>query len=144
MENYEFRSDVATSDCAFYAYGKDLGELIVNACLATTQAMVNRKKIEAKEERSIRVESDSIENLLYLVLDEVIYLKDAEQLVFNDFVISQLLEKADQYSISMTLKGEKIDREKHESHADVKAVTYHQFGVEKTKEGYLASVILDI
>jgi SHS2 domain-containing protein len=144
MKNYEFRSDVATSDCAFYAYGKDLGELLINACQATTEAMVNRKKIEAKEERSIQIETDSIENLLYLVLDEVIYLKDAEQLVFDDFKILQLVQKPQHYSISLILRGEKIDREKHESHADVKAVTYHQFGVEKTKEGYLASVILDI
>lgn len=144
MKNYKFRSDVAISDCAFYAYGKDVAELIVNACQATTEAMVNREKIEPKAEKTFEIETDSLENLLYLALGEVIYLKDAEQLVFRDFEITRLEEKPKAFSLSMKMKGEKINHDKHESHSDVKAVTYHQFKITKTHEGYRASVILDI
>ena len=144
MKKFEFRPDIAISDCAFYAYGKNVADLIVNACQALTEAMVSREKIEVKEEISFETQADSLEQLLYLVLDEIIYLKDAEQLVFRDFEIKQLEEKPDSYFIFMKLGGEKIDHKKHESHSDVKAVTYHQFEVKKTPTGYRASVILDI
>ncbi|MBU0706000.1 archease [Patescibacteria group bacterium] len=144
MKKFEFRSDIALSDCAFYAYGKNLEDLIVNACEAVTEAMVSREKIEAKEEKSFEIRTDSLEGLLYLVLDEIIYLKDADQLVFCNFEIKELEEKPKSYFLSMKLAGEKIDHDKHESHSDVKAVTYHQFEVKKTPTGYRASVILDI
>ncbi|MBN2306937.1 archease [Candidatus Peregrinibacteria bacterium] len=144
MKKFEFRSDIAISDCAFYAYGKDLAELIINACQAVTEAMVSRKKIEAREEKTFEIKTDSLESLLYLVLEEIIYLKDAKQLVFRDFEIEELEEKPHSFSLKMKIKGEKIKHEKHESHSDVKAVTYHQFEVKKTATGYRASVILDI
>ena len=144
MKKFEFRPDIALSDCAFYAYGKDVGDLIVNACQAVTEAMVSREKIEAKEEVSFETQADSLEDLLYKVLDEIIYLKDSKQLVLGHFEIKKLEKKRKAYSISMKLGGEKIDHKKHESHSDVKAVTYHQFEVKKTPTGYRASVILDV
>lgn len=144
MKNFEFRSDIAISDCAFYAYGKDVAELIVNACHAVTEAMVSRSKIEAKEKKSFEIRTDSLEGLLYLVLEEIIYLKDAERLVFRDFEIEKLEEKPKSYFLSIKLSGEKVDLHKHEPHSDVKAVTYHQFEVKKTPKGYRAAVILDI
>ncbi len=48
MKKYEFRPDVAIADSAFYAYGKNVEELFKNACLATTDAMVDVKSIENK------------------------------------------------------------------------------------------------
>ena len=144
MKKFEFRSDIALSDCAFYAYGKNVADLIVNACQAVTEAMVNWEKIEIKDNVSFETQADSLEDLLFKVLDEVIYLKDSKQLIFHDFEIKKLEEEHDAYNLSMKFAGEKINRGKHESHSDVKAVTYHQFAVEKTPEGYRASVILDV
>ena len=144
MKKFEFRSDIAIADSAFYAYGKNAAELIVHACQATTEAMVDIKKIEAKEEIKISKKSDTLENLLYAVLEEIIYLKDAKQLVFNDFKVEEIKTGSNAYSIIMSAKGEKISRKKHEAHADVKAITYYDYYVEQTSGGYKASVILDV
>jgi len=144
MKPFEFRPDIAIADTAFYAYGKTPEELIVNACQALTEAMVERKKVEAKEEVGFTKRADTLEDLLYSVLEEVIYLKDAKQLVFNDFKINEIQFESPPYSIAITAKGEKISRKKHEAHADVKAVTYHDYYVEKTSDRYKASVILDV
>lgn len=144
MKKYEFRPDVAIADSAFYAYGKNVEELFKNACLATTDAMVDVKAIERKEERRLDIKAETIEKLLYEVLEEVIYLKDAEQLVFRTFKVDQLTEKPSHCRAIISLKGEKIDLRKHAAHGDVKAVTYQDFGIQKTDEGYRASVTLDL
>jgi len=144
MKPYEFRSDIAIADTAFYAYGKNPEELIINSCQAVTEAMVERNKVEKEEEIGFTKQSDTLEDLLYSVLEEIVYLKDAKQLVFNDFKVEEIQTESTPYSIAMTLKGEKISRKKHEAHADVKAITYYDYYVEKTSDGYKASVILDV
>lgn len=144
MKKYEFRSDIAIADSAFYAYGKNATELLVNACQALTDAMVDLQKVEEKVEEQIRVQADSLEGLLYNVLEEVVYLKDAKQLVFHDFKIKNIKTDPSECKATFLMKGEKIDRKKHEAHADVKAITYLDFGIKKIKDGYRASVILDV
>ena len=143
-KRYEFRSDIAISDSAFYAYGKDYSELIKNACLAVIETMVNIEKIEEKIEEKITVKANSMEKLLYNVMEEVVYLKDAKQLVFHSFEIKGLKTEPPNCEVAVVMKGEKIDLEKHEAHADVKAVTYLDYGIKKIKDGFRASVTLDI
>ena len=144
MKPYEFRSDIAISDSAFYAYGKDMAELFVNACLAVTDAMVEIDKVGEEVEKKISIESPSCETLLYDTLEEVVYLKDAEQLVFHSFSVESISTEAPDCRVSIIAKGEKIDREKHQAHADVKAITFLDYQIEKMDDGLRASVILDV
>ena len=48
------------------------------------------------------------------------------------------------YSLRALGRGEKLDPERHEQRADVKAVTLHHFRVEQTEDGWRALVILDV
>ena len=144
MKSFVFRPDVAIADTAFYAYGKTFEELAVNSCKAVTEAMVNAKKIQKKESVEFSKKADTLEELLYSVMEEVIYLKDAKQLVFNKFKVTGSECKSSPFGISMLAKGEKIDRKRHDAHSDVKAVTYHDYYVEQTPDGYKASVTLDV
>ncbi|HKS82196.1 MAG TPA: archease, partial [Candidatus Acidoferrales bacterium] len=41
-------------------------------------------------------------------------------------------------------RGEKFDRARHDAGTYIKAVTLHQFQVERTSEGYRARVFLDL
>jgi SHS2 domain-containing protein len=43
-----------------------------------------------------------------------------------------------------TALGEKFDRERHAAGTYIKAVTLHQFAVERTSEGLRARVFLDL
>ncbi|MBU0577938.1 archease [Patescibacteria group bacterium] len=144
MKPFTFRSNIAIADIAFYAYGKTPEQLIINACHAVTEAMVRRDKIGKKEKIEFSKKSETLEDLLYSVLEEIIYLKDAKQLVFHNFKIKEIQTDQPPYLVKMEIAGEKIDHKKHESHSDVKAVTYYDYYVEKTGDGYKASVILDV
>ena len=143
---YKFIEDIATADVAFEAEGKTFEELLEACALATTNVMVrNMDSIEGLVEKEIKVTADSHEGLVYKFLDEIIYYKDAQQLIFGKFQIkiSSLMNK--QFELRATVIGEKLDSKKHDLIVDVKAVTYHEFKVERTKEGtWKAHVILDI
>jgi SHS2 domain-containing protein len=48
------------------------------------------------------------------------------------------------FTLQATAWGERLDPERHHPRVDVKAVTLHQFRLEKTGQGWEAFVILDI
>ena len=82
--SYKYLEDVAVADVCFEASGKTLEELFESCGLATTNVMIKTlKKISPKQKRKISVSADTIENLLFKFLEEIIFLKDARQLVFS-------------------------------------------------------------
>ncbi len=141
---YRFLEDLATADIAFEASGKTLEELFTQAALATTNVMVrDLNKIEEEERREIKIEDDAIDMLLFNFLQEIVYYKDAEQLIFSRYDL-KLDERGPALKLSAVVYGEMLDMEKHDLVVDVKAVTLHKFEVKKTDAGWEATVILDI
>ena len=81
--------------------------------------------------------------LLFDLLQELIFVKDAKRLLLRigDIAIE---EKKRGYSVNVVAKGEILDPERHEQRVDVKAVTLHQFRLDRTAQGWTAHIILDI
>ena len=141
---YEFLEDVATADIAFRAWGKDLEELFQAAGDATINVMIeDLDTIEFKEQRGFSLENDALDMLLFNFLQEFIYYKDSELLLLRASEV-EIDEKNNQYQLSASTQGEKLDPHRHQQRVDVKAVTLHRFELEKTPEGWTAMVILDI
>ena len=81
---YRFRGDVAIADVAFEAWGATLEELFVAAADATANTMAeNLEAIEDRQRRAIRLEERSADLLLFRLLEELIFLKDAEGLLLR-------------------------------------------------------------
>ncbi len=77
---YEFLPEAATADIAFRALGKSLEEVFTAAADATMNVMVeNLDGIEFKETRVLRLENSALDLLLFDLLQELIYYKDAER-----------------------------------------------------------------
>jgi SHS2 domain-containing protein len=53
-------------------------------------------------------------------------------------------EKEGRYFLKATAQGEPLNAERHRQRADVKAVTLHDFSVEKKNGDWRARVMLDI
>ena len=141
---YEFLEDIAIADIAFSAWGKDLKETFVAAADATMNVMVEElESIEPKERRELKLENDQLDMLLFDLLQELIYYKDAEELLLRVRQI-EIEEKDHRHLLKGVASGEKIDRNRHRLRVDVKAVTLHLFRLEKTEKGWEALVILDI
>ncbi len=143
MKHFVFLEDVAVADIAFDAFGKTLEDLFEHCAEAMFTMMVNLKTVDATIERAIHLRADSLENLLYDFLSELVYLKDTELLLFKTVQVT-LGKDGKEHTLSAELKGETIDRKKHELGNDIKAVTMYMFSITKEKTGYKARVVVDI
>ena len=141
---YRYLDDVATSDAAFEAWGRTLAEMFVAAAEATMNVMVgDLSTIDTQKHRSLSVESESLDLLLFDLLQELVYYKDAEQLLLRVPEVS-IRQQNERFILNADAYGEVLDPQKHELIVDVKAVTLHRFAIEKTDQGWQATVILDI
>jgi SHS2 domain-containing protein len=141
---YKFIDNVAIADVAFEASGKTIEELFESAGNALTNTMVKKlKTVELKEEKNFELKADSEEKLLHGFLQELIYYKDANLLLFREYKIN-ISKEGESYILRARLKGEQLDMKKHELLVDVKAVSWHMFKIEKSKSGWNAFVILDV
>ena len=141
---YRYLEDIAISDAAFEAWGGKLEDMFVAAAEATMNVMIeDMDTIENRQQRAIRVEADSMDMLLFEFLQELVYYKDAEQLLLRVSNV-RIDRQNDHFTAVADAYGEKLDPTRHEQTADVKSVTMHRFQVEETGEGWKATVILDI
>lgn len=139
MKPFRFLPHSVTSDVAFEATGQTPSELFENAAGATFSVMCDIKKVEPKTTRKIELETDNLEDLLYDFLNELIFLKDRDGMLFSRFeiIINNNQLRAD-------VLGEKVDPARHNLGVDVKAVTKHNFSISKVNNAYKATVVLDI
>jgi SHS2 domain-containing protein len=141
---YQYLEEFGTADIAFEATGRDLAELFRDAADATTNVMIdNIEAVQPRETRQIDLSNDKLDMLLFDLLQELIFLKDAKRLLLR--VREVLIHKKDEtFFLKAAAEGEPLDVERHHQRADVKAVTLHDFSVERTAGGWKARVLLDI
>ena len=137
MKKYEFM-DVLTSDVLFEAYGKDLKDVFANAAEAMFTMICKIDKVEPAKEKKIEVTAECVEDLMINWLQTLIAEVDIEGMFFSKFKITDISET----HMTAFIYGEPITPEKGET--VVKAVTYHQYEFNKTDDGYMCRVSLDI
>ncbi len=132
------------ADVAFTAEGRSLVELFTSAGLAVTATMVKDvSKIEHLATKHFSLQAENIEMLLFIFLQELIFYKDAELLLFSGFDLD-ISQKGEIWRLRARAMGEEIDPDIHELIVDVKAVSLHRYSVEETPEGWRAEVMLDV
>jgi len=140
---YKYLEEIAIADVAFEATGKSLEEMFIGAAEALLAVMIKPEEVKPEVEHTVELEEESVERLLYDWLSELIYLKDADGLLFSRFDLA-IHENHKGYAVKGKLYGEKINRKKHPLLTDVKAVTMHMFEVKKVDDGWRATVVLDV
>ncbi|NLW32538.1 MAG: archease [Fibrobacter sp.] len=145
---YKYIEDKFIADVAFEAWGGTREELFMAASDATAGLMVeNLKNIENINENSenkiIELKETEIDMLLFDVLQELIFFKDAYQLICR-FRNVKITSENKRIVFKGTAVGEKIDYKKHNLAVDVKAVTLHEFKVQYSNNLWKAHVVLDI
>jgi SHS2 domain-containing protein len=135
----EFEIINHTADVGIIAYGADIKQAFANAAKALFSLITEPEDVDEVLHRDIELTATDQESLLVEWLNELIYLFDAENIIFKRFDIIQLNHtrlKARSY-------GEKVNKAKHKIKIGVKAVTYHMLKVDKT-DGCKVQVIFDI
>lgn len=132
-----------TADVLFRAKAATLSELFEQCALALEDTQVDLQKIKPRKTITITGQNSKIDRLLFDFLDDLIYYKDADSLVFNNFKVN-ITEKNKIYHLTCQATGETLDHAQHDPKVDVKAVTMHLFEVKKVKDHWEAQVLVDI
>ncbi len=142
--SWRFADDLTVADAGFEADGASLLELFRSAVDATLAVMVH-EPADLRPRRTVRVhlEAQDPAGLLFALLQEVIYRKDAEGL-FLRLADGGITERNGAIVLDAALAGEQIDRRRHVTGTDVKAVTLHRFEVVGEAGRWRASVVLDV
>ena len=141
---YRYLEEIATADIAFEAWGATKEEAFLAAADATLNTMVEDiRTVAPGEHRVFSLSAGSLDLLLFELLQELVYHKDADRLLLR--VRDLRIEEAGSgYRLRAEASGETIDPGKHPLLADVKAVTLHRLSVGKTSSGWRAVVVLDV
>ena len=138
---YKLLPDVALADIAFEADSSTKNGLFETCCRALTEIMVDRKGVRPRVGKTFTIKGDTLDNMLYDLLTEIIVVKDVDSLLFSG---CRVVLADDASSLTASFKGEPIDRKRHRLRNDVKAVTMHMFGVKTVAGRWKATVVLDI
>jgi len=138
MKRYELIDH--TADIGIKVYGRDLKELFRNAAFAMFDIMADLEGLNSSVTVEIRKEAPNREELLVNWLDELLYNFYTKRLIFSEFDISEL----DDTHIVGRIIGRHIGENRSRLKTEIKAATYHDLKIEKTKDSWQTQLIFDI
>lgn len=138
MKRYEFIDH--TADIGLRAYGKDLKQLFENAAAGMFAILADLKNVRAEKTVPLKLKAPNLEELFLSWLSELLYQHNGKGMMFKEFSVDELSEKA----IAAKAKGEKLNLKRHRLKTEIKAVTYHALKVQKVKDTWQAEVIFDV
>jgi len=132
-----------TSDIYVEGYGRDLIEAI-SSCVEGMLAIVlqNYESVSEKEKREFTIEAFDFQELIYLTLEQVLFLLDSES--FLSKALEGKIEKNEKLKLEGYLMGEKFDPSRHIPKTHIKGVTFHDLTVNFNEKGVTIKVLLDI
>jgi SHS2 domain-containing protein len=143
--SYRILDHIALADTAFEAIGATPGELCEAAGRAVMELMADPATVGVTWEHRVDCSAETLGELLFNWLNELVYLKDAHGVLFHDIRVEVTGgEPSRNWRLRAVVSGAPVDQETQELRADIKAVTKHLFDVTRTESGWRARVVLDV
>lgn len=127
-----------TADVKFRAKGKTIEESFVNSAKALFETIYGETKIKPKIKKQIKIKGEDKKNLLYLFLEEFLFLLDSENLLFSE--VKEITIKDN--TLKALFIGDNSGNYKFSN--PVKAITYNDMILKKIKENWIIEVVLDV
>lgn len=138
MEKFTILSH--TADIGIKVKAKTLKKLFENAALGMFSLMVDISKIKPKKSLKIKLKAENTNELFLNWLRELLYQFNTTYILFKKFTIKNLSET----KLEAIAYGESVEHKKHFVTTEIKAVTYHEFKIEKKNNFWRARVIFDV
>ena len=135
-----FRTIEHTADIGIEVEADNLSELFEGVAAAMFSLIVDPDTVRQTVERELSLESGDLEELLFMWLNELLFVLYADGLLFSGFKVKDIGEDR----LVATAIGEKLDPQRHRLDEEIKAATYHEMMVERRDDGWKARVIFDV
>ncbi len=129
-----------TADIGIRVRAESKEEMFAVAACAMFDLMVDLSKVKPLKTARISLRDNSLEDLLITWLNELIFRADASGMFFSRFEVHSVTAE----SLEATVKGEPYDERVHSTREIVKAATYHQLEISRSKGDWIAQVIFDV
>ncbi len=139
---YKITDAHTCADVGLSVSGETPVQLFADAAAGLMEIMVEQEGLEGEKGLTLELEEDSLEELFYSWLSELIYIKDA-----RDFLMKRCrlkIKKNGRYKLTADLTGDNVDPKRQVLKADVKGVTYYHFRIEKIKDKWQGEVVFDL
>ena len=134
-----YREIEHTAECGFIAEGATLAGIFKDAATALFEVVTDTSKVEPAIERYVELEAGDLAELMHVWLEELHYMSETEHEFYSSFDV-----EVTETGLFATVRGEKIDPQKHEMRSEIKAVTYGDYYFKKTKDGWETRVVVDV
>lgn len=129
-----------TADVGIEVEADSLEELFAGAASGMLSLIAETAFVSPTTSRGVSLEAADLDELMFLWLNELIYLMGSEGLLLSKFDV----KRVEGLVLEATVMGERIDPARHDLRGDVKAATYHQLAVERRDGGWFARIIFDV
>lgn len=125
-----------TADWALHVWAPTLEELFVDAARGMYALAGAQVKPGATVRRRVELAAEDHESLLVAWLQELLYVTESEELAFTGYRI----ERLDAAHLRAEVEGGPMA---HQVKV-IKAVTYHNLKINRTADGYDATIVFDV
>ena len=141
MRSHRFLEHIAIADLAFEARGTTPTDLLLAATDALIATIADPATIQPNRHCTVTLTAPDLSDLLFAWLSELVFLKDAETMVFCDADVT--VQNGTFWTLSAHVRGD-TRQDRHRLGSDVKAVTKHLYDVSYHGNEWIARVVLDI
>jgi SHS2 domain-containing protein len=104
--------------------------------------MVDPATVPTTARRTIALHADELDLLLFDWLSELIFRKDRDCEVYTRTRVA--VAGSGPFRLAAEVEGGVLDPARVELRSDPKAVTFHQFALERSDRGWRARIVIDI
>ncbi|MFH1996939.1 MAG: archease [Candidatus Omnitrophota bacterium] len=128
-----------TADIGVKIYGKDIKGLFQNAAFAMFDIIADLEGLKTTITLSFDLKAANREELLQTWLDELLFNFYTKWIIFSDFKI----ERISNGRIKAKAFGRHVGENKNRLKTEIKAITYHNLKIERSENGFEATVLFD-
>ncbi len=139
-----------TGDIGVRLSGRTLDEIFQSAAAAFTETITESACVEPRQTVPLTVESSAADLLLVDWLNEILYRFEVDEFLVGAAEVKVAGPNLGEgrssaaFALHATLLGETLDPARHRIKVLVKAITYHALDVHEDRDGWHATVIVDI
>lgn len=135
-----FKMKDHTADIALEIKAKTLPKLFEEAARGYLFLLLENKKCTPTQFQNLEIEGENNEDLLVSFLSKLSFIFETKKKIPCSFEILRLKEKNLNAKVGLAPYNPK----KHVILHDIKAITYHDLNIKKTKEGFQVTIVFDI
>lgn len=134
-EHFEHEADVGLR-----AFGASLPEVLGGLGMALTAVVTDPARVRPQQEVAIHCDAPSPELLLVDWLNAIVFEMATRHMLFGEFQVSLHGDRLD-----AVIRGEPLDRARHEPAVEVKGATYTALRLERLADGgWMGQCVVDV